>query len=332
MSDSKQQQGPEQIREMIAGFQRARVILSAYELGIFSILGGEGMKAEDVARLCGTDPRATDRLMNALCAAGLLEKSGDYFSNAPLSAKFLDRKSPDYLEGLAHMSHLWESWSTLTEAVRKGSSVRGEHVNSWTEEQVRSFIGAMNDRAKRQAPALAAMIDLTGVRRLLDVGGGSGAFSIAMARANPDLHAVILDLPDVTPITREYIAREGLSGRVTTADGDYDRDEFGTGFDMALLSAVIHSNSIEQNRALMARCARALVPGGRIVVQDFIMDESRTRPAHGAFFALNMLVNTRFGDTFTAGEVRSWLEDAGFGDIAFSETPFGTGLVTAAKK
>lgn len=324
--------GPESIREMVIGFQKARVILTAYELGVFSALGGENKTSEDTARLCGADPRAMDRLMNALCAAGLLEKNAGLFSNSALASKFLDRKSPDYLEGLGHMSHMWDRWSTLTAAVKKGTSVTQEHVNRWDEGQIRSFIGAMHDRAKRQAPALAVMIDLSGARRLLDVGGGSGAFTYAMVRAKEGLSAVIFDLPGVAPVTRGYIAREGLGDRVTVAEGDYDSDELGAGFDLVLLSAIVHSNSLEQNRELVARCARALVPGGRIIIQDFIMDETRTRPPHGTFFSLNMLVGTRYGDTFTENEVRSWLEGAGFGNISVRETPFGTGLVIAEKK
>ncbi len=323
--------GPEDIREMVIAFQRARVILTAYDLGIFSALGSRGGDAADVARQCGTDQRATDRLMNALCAAGLLTKDGRTFHNTDLARTFLDRESPEYLQGLGHLSHLWDRWSTLTEAVRRGSSVTGEHVQKWTGEQVRSFIGAMNDRAAKQAPALATIIDLTGVRRLLDVGGGSAAFSIALARVKEDLEAVIFDLPEVVPLTREYIARAGMENRISAVEGDYDIDELGAGFDMAFLSAVIHSNSPEQNRALIARCARALNPGGRIVLQDFIMDESRTRPPHGAFFALNMLVGTRYGDTFTESEVRGWFTEAGFQNITLRETPFGTGLLTGIK-
>lgn len=327
-----QGRGPESIREMVIAFQKARVILTAYELGIFTALGVEKKKSEEMARLCGADPRAMDRLMNALCATGLIAKEEGFFSNSELAAKFLDRKSLDYLEGLGHMSHMWDRWSTLTSAVKKGTSVTQEHVNSWDEEQVRSFIGAMHDRAKKQAPVLASMIDLSGAKRMLDVGGGSGAFSFAMVRAKDGLSAVIFDLPGVAPVTRGYIEREGLAGRVTVVEGDYDSDELGTGFDLALLSAIVHSNSIEQNRALVARCARALVQGGRIIIQDFIMDESRTRPPQGAFFALNMLVGTRYGDTFTENEIRAWLSDAGFGDIILKETPFGTGLMIAVKQ
>ncbi len=333
MTDNQQPvQGPEAIREMVIAFQKARVILTAYELGIFSTLGPGGKSSEDAALVCGTDPRATDRLMNALCAAGLLEKTGGVFRNSALAAKFLDSRSGDYLEGLGHMSHMWNRWSTLTSAIRRGGSVTEEHVNRWDEEQVRSFIGAMHDRAKRQAPILASMIDLAGVKRFLDVGGGSGAFTFAVARAKEDLTAVIFDLPGVVPVTREYIAREGIEDRVIAVSGDYDADDLGDGFDMVLLSAIVHSNSPVQNEGLIGRCYRALNPGGKIVIQDFIMDETRTSPPHGTFFALNMLVGTRWGDTFTEVEIRSWLVKSGFDDITLRGTPFGTGLISGVKK
>ncbi|HON79990.1 MAG TPA: methyltransferase [Spirochaetota bacterium] len=319
------------IRETAMAFRESRILLSAYELDLFSVIGSRTMDAGDIAHYAGTDVRATDRLLNALAAMGYLHKEGVAFRNTPGAQQFLDRNSPDYLAGLMHTSHLWESWSTLTEAVKAGTSVMksmGDRGETW----FRPFIAAMNDRAKSQAPVVAKLFDLSGVHRLLDVGGGSGVFSIAFARAAGHLHATVFDLPGVVAMTGEYIQQEGLAGRIDTMPGDYNHDKPAGTYDMIFLSAIIHSNSFEENRVLIENCAGALNSGGTIAVMDFIMDESRTAPAPGALFAINMLVNTEAGDTYTEGEVRGWMQGAGLVKMKRVETGFGSVIIQGYKK
>ncbi|HSB80994.1 MAG TPA: methyltransferase, partial [Candidatus Methylomirabilis sp.] len=288
----------------------------------------EGVRSSmEVAHSLRTDPRATDRLMNALCAIGLMEKKEGIFSNTPLASRYLVRERPDFLGGLMHSVHLWDTWSTLTDAVRRGGCVIARHVNEREEDWLRAFIAAMHWRARQHAPIVAAALDLSGVSRVLDVGGGSGAYAMAFVRAREGISAVVLDLPKVILLTCEYISREGLSDRVRTAVGDYEKDELGTGFDLVFLSAIIHSNSPRLNRELIRKAVNALNPSGQLVVQDFIMDEDRTGPPFGALFALNMLVGTATGDTYTESEVRRWMEEAGLAGIMRKDTDVGTTLV-----
>ncbi|HMK38339.1 MAG TPA: methyltransferase, partial [Bacteroidota bacterium] len=124
-----------------------------------------------------------------------------------------------------------------------------------------------------------------------------------------------------------YVEREGLSGSVDTVAGDYLKDDLGKDFDLVFLSAIVHSNSPEENAELILKCARALRPGGAVVVQDFIMDEERVTPLHGALFALNMLVGTASGDTYTEGEVSAWMKGAGLSGVSRQGTPFGTSQI-----
>ena len=320
------------ILEMASGFQRSRVLLTACELGLFTALEEGARSSAEVARALGADGRATDRLMNALCALGLLEKRGDRFANTPLAARFLVQGKPDYLANLLHTAHLWQTWSTLTEAVRRGRSVMAHAVKAQDATWLRAFIAAMHWRACQQAPAVVTALDLSGVSRVLDVGGGSGAYAMAFARVKGDLQAVVFDLPGVVPLAEEYIRQGGLSDRVRTVAGDFEVDPLGSGFDLVFLSAVLHGNAPAQNHALLRKSAAVLAPGGRLVVQDFIMDEDRTAPAFGALFALNMLVGTDGGDTYTESEVRQWLEAAGLADIVRKDTAFGTTLLIGAKR
>jgi SAM-dependent methyltransferase len=235
------------------------------------------------------------------------------------------------MAGLLHTVHLWDTWSTLTEAVRLGRAPANREVNDRGENWLQAFIAAMHDRASKHAPTVVAQIDLSGVSQVLDVGGGSGAYAMAFVRAGADIRATVFDLSNVLPLTRMYIEREGLSNMVDTVAGDYLSDDLAGGYDLVFLSAIVHSNSNEQNKLLIKKCARALRPGGRVIVQDFIMDEGRTSPSHGAFFALNMLVGTDAGDTYTESEVRVWMKEAGLSEIMRKETPFGATQIIGRK-
>ena len=318
---------PGAIRDLAMNFQSSRILLTAVELRVFSLIGDSGLTSAELAGRAACHPHATDRLLNALCAMRLLEKRDGRFWNTPGARRFLDDSSPDYAAGLGHTAGMWHSWSGLTEAVREGKPALRASINERGDAWLKPFIAAMHYRAAQQAPAVAALLGLGGVARVLDVGGGSGAFAMAFAAQQPGLIAVVFDLPNVLPLTREYIAEAGLTSRVTTAVGDYLVDPLPHGFDLVFLSAVIHSNSSAQNAALLASCAAALNPGGRVAVVDWVMDEDRVAPPAGAFFALNMLVATESGDTFTEREIRGWMAAADLGPGPRIETGFGTSIV-----
>lgn len=304
---------PEDLDQRIRAFQESRVLLTAIELDLFEALG-PGATAADVAGTLGSDPRSTEMLLNALAALALVEKRGGVFRNTPETAQHFTRRSPDDVRlAMMHTVHLWETWSTLTECVRTGTTLgrRPAGTSDWTG----AFIAAMHANASRRAIAVVAAVDASSVRRMLDVGGGSGAYSIAFAQANPALRAEILDVGDVVPIARGHIAEAGLADRVVTREGDLRTSDFGTGLDLVLISAICHMLSEDENRELVAKAHAALGPGGRIVISDFILDPDRAGPRMPALFALNMLVGTRHGNTYTEDEYATWMRQAGFASI-----------------
>jgi 2-polyprenyl-3-methyl-5-hydroxy-6-metoxy-1,4-benzoquinol methylase len=324
-------QATRSILEMATAFQRSRVLLTAYELDIFTAINEDSKTSAEVAEAVDADPRATDRLMNALVALGLLEKREGRFSNSPAAARLLVRGRPDFMAGLAHTAHLWQTWSGLTQAVRRGTGTVGDEVNARGPEWLRAFIGAMHWRAKQMADGVVGTLDLSGVSRVLDVGGGSGAFSMAFVRARQGIHAVVFDLPNVLPITRTYVESAGYAAQIGTTVGDYRSDDLPKEFDLVFLSAIVHANSDEENRRLIRKCAAATNAGGRVVVVDQIMNDDRTAPAQGAMFALNMLVGTGGGDTYTESEVRTWMMEAGLHDVGRTDTPFGNTMIIGRK-
>jgi predicted O-methyltransferase YrrM len=173
----------------------------------------------------------------------------------------------------------------------------------------------MHRNAATRAPMVVKAVGAASVRRMLDVGGGSGAYSIAFAQANPALRAEVFDLATVVPIAGRHIAEAGLGERVRTLIGDLRKDGLGSGYDLVLLSAICHMLSPEENRDLLRRAFAALAPGGRIVIQDHIMAEDKTRPRGGALFAINMLVGTAGGSTYSEQEYAGWLRECGCEEV-----------------
>jgi SAM-dependent methyltransferase len=296
-------------------FWTSRVILTGAELDVFTHLDGEALTAEQVAMRIGGNPRATDRLLDALAALGLLEKRKDLFSLSPKGKLLSSRHPGTMLPAVLHYSGLWQSWSQLTSVVREGRPAKRAGTGM-DEEQRKAFIGAMDVLGRDLSISIADTFDAIRFRRLLDIGGGSGTYTIAFLRKYAQLQGVLFDLPPVIVIARERLQTERLSHRVSLVPGDYYKDTLPSGCDLALLSAVIHQNSPAENLDLFTKIYRALDPGGALLIRDFVMDLSRTKPTKGALFALNMLVNTLGGDTYTFVEIREGLEKAGFVNVA----------------
>ncbi len=323
---------PLEIRETVMAFQKSRIILTAYQLGIFTFLGEKSHHSETISNTLSLNKNATERLLNALVALKLLEKNNQKFSNSEESYMFLSRKSPAYLSGLMHSNNLWDTWSHLTDVIKTGNIARDLEMNERGEEWFEAFINAMHDRGIKQAPAQISKIDLNNVESILDVGGGSGCFCMAFLNRKPELKTAIFDLPNVIPISKKILENEGFSGKIGHYKGDYTKDELPIGFDLVFLSAVIHSNSFETNQDLVKKCYHSLKKNGKIVIQDWIMNDAKTEPVQGAIFSINMLVGVDGGDCYSEREVRSWLKNAGFSDISKVDVESDLGQVIGIKK
>jgi len=304
---------PDQLDQTIRAYMPSRCILTALELDIFTAVG-DGGTAEKISEKIHVNARALGMLINALVALGLLSKSGDVYSNTPESARFFVQGSKDnHRNGLLHVANIWHRWSTLTDAVCRGSKspIDRENAPDWT----RSFIAAMQRNAKDRAPSVVRALGTSGVHRILDLGGGSGAYSIAFAKACPEVRCEIVDLPEVVPLTAEYVSDAGVAPQVTVRSGDVLRDDFGFGYDIIMLNAICHMFSEEQNQDIFRRARHALAPKGRLAVQDFILNPDKTGPQQAALFSLNMLVSTEAGASYSEAEYTTWMKDAGFVDV-----------------
>jgi (2Fe-2S) ferredoxin/predicted O-methyltransferase YrrM len=318
---------PDDVYELIRAFMPSRAVLTALELDVFTAVGNGGTANQVAARIQAA-VRSAEMLLDALVSLKLLEKAGGMYNNTPLSARFFVEGTPDSARSAQlHTANMWKRWSTLTDAVRAGTSVAPSGENGTV-----PFIAAMDCTARGRARAVVQAVEINGSKRMLDLGGGSGAYSIAFAKAAPALRAEIVDLPEVVPITQEHIRKAGLADRITTRAGDMLTVTLESGgYDLVLLSAICHMYSPEENQKLFERAYAALAPKGRLVVSDFILEAGKTAPRFGALFALNMLVATRAGASYSEPEYEAWLKQAGFAETKRVRIPGPANLMIATK-
>jgi SAM-dependent methyltransferase len=326
-------QNGEQLLALIRGFQVPCVLAAAADLDVFNLLEAAPLSAAEAAGRLHCDLRAMTILLDALAGIGVVVKTDDRYALAPAVAPLVVDGSPHSVAAmLRHQANCLRRWSRLPWVVQAGrqadagSSVRGPEADQ------QSFIGAMHDISNSVAAPLIQEINPGGFRCVLDVGGGSGTWTLAWLQAEPAARAILFDLPAVIPLASERLTACGVSERVALVAGDFCTDPLPRGADLVWLSAIIHQNSSDENRALYRRVAEALEPGGRVLIRDLVMDESHTSPVAGALFAVNMLVATPGGGTYTLAEIREDLQSAGFADVQLVRRDEGMHAVVAARR
>lgn len=307
---------PGTLLQLSGSYWQAFALHTGVKLDVFSILSRGPMDAGAVASQIQADLRGTTALLNALAAMGLLEKSGEIYAAAPAAAAFLDKSAPGYVgHMILHHHHLSGSWSRMDEVVRTGKPLGQRSASTTDEERRQAFLMGMYNLASQQAPQIAALVDLNGRRDLIDVGGGPGTYAIHFCKNNPDLNAVIFDLPTTRPFAEKCIAQHGLSGRIGFSEGDFLTTEITGWYDAAWLSHILHAESPENCRKVIIKAVGRLKPGGLILIHEFFLSENMDGPLFPALFALNMLQGTEHGQSYSEGQVRQMLQSAGVMDI-----------------
>jgi len=327
---------PETLEDLLAlggGYRQAKTFLAACELDIFTHLT-DGCSAGDLAEKLQLNPRALEILLDGLTALGLLEKEAGVYRNRPVAQAYLVSSQPGYRGHiLRHLNHCWPAWSELEKTLASGrppDEVEAQFLFA-DEGKNQDYIWGMEDVAHRRVEAVLEVLDLGGVERLLDLGGGPATYSIAFCKRYPELSVVLFDLPLSLKVARENIARHGLTGRIHLQAGDFLADEFGSGFQVVWISQILHGNSEAACQKLLRKAATALTPGGRVVVQDFWLDATRTQPPSAAIFSVHMLAVAPGGRVYTVEEISRWLEEANLEDISSQQVEGGTVLVSGRK-
>jgi len=316
-----------QLLELQWQFRANRVLAAAHQLGIFVALKEPGSAAA-VAEKCATDAAMTEKLLIACCALKLVGRNGDKFFLTQLGRDTMLPESLRYMGGvLDHGESLWWQWTGLADAVRTGDwSAAPEPPEPFASDWHEHFIRAMHGiAANGPGQWLAEQVDLSSRKRLLDVGGGPGTNSIALCQRFPDLKAVIWDLPQTLVIAREVIKRFGLQERISVEEGDWNRDDFGSGYDCLLMSNILHGAG-EGALMKLKKAEAALEPGGLLMVNDFLLDDEGCGPLPAALF--NIMVGA-----YPVTEMLDVITRAGFKEASLvaRDGQRGNGLVTARR-
>jgi predicted O-methyltransferase YrrM len=319
-----------ELRKLTNAYMPARLLQVAVKLNLFDVLASESRTSKGIADVLKTEKRATELFCNALAGMELLEKREGIYSNTELSQKYLVSSAPLYWGWIVkHNYPIWDSWGKLDEVLKSGTPAVNEADRRYTEEDHENFIMGMHSivTARGDADFMAERLNLSGCKKVLDLGGGPGTFSIGFCSKYPDIHATIFDFSETEKMFRKNISRypdvkEGLdfvAGNILT-------DPLPTGYDLVFISNIIHSMSEEQNALMMKKAFDSLNPGGQIVIKDHVMSEDLTKPVEGAVFAIHMLIHTP-GRDYSFKEISAWLTDAGFSNITSlnlpKDIPFG---------
>src|SRR6185436_9381662 len=312
------------LMQVALAHRSSAVLFAASELDVFSKLSLGPMTAAEVANACGAKPEPTRFVLDACVTAGMIEREGDKYKNSPTSEFFLVRGKGPYIgDGLKYAEDLYPAWGRVAELMRTGKPVMPpETILGDDPEKTRAFVLAMHERAKGIGAVLPHGADLTGRKHLIDIGGGPGTYSVGLVRQTPGLRSTILDRPGVLAVTKELVAEQGFSDRVSLRPADYLKDDFGSGYDVALLSGMMHRETPESCQLLLRKAFAALDPGGLVMVSDvFFDDDSKQSPPFATFFALNMMLTAEHGTCHARTEMAAWMNAAGFANVEIKPLP-----------
>ena len=316
---------------MAWGYAPPMIIGAAVKHRMFDLLANGPQTAAEVSRENGASLRGVRAILNALVAFELLSKDAQKrYSLTPESETFLVRGKPGYIGGfLQHGDRLIPKWLQLSEIVKTGEPAMAVNQEGEGSAFFVDFVEDLFPVGFPSAQALAAAFPEA--RKVLDLAAGSGVWSIPLAQNSTAVRVTALDWPGVLPATRRVTERMGVAGQYEFLAGDLNRADFGSGYDMATLGQILHSEGERNSRALLGKVFRALAPGGTIAIAEFIANDDRTGPPLAMLFAVNMLVNTDEGDTFTVPEISQWLLEAGFENPRTMEVPSPSPLILATR-
>jgi hypothetical protein len=314
------------VLELFLGFWVSRSVMAAVQLGVFEALGAQqapdGVDLAGAQRALGLPARPTRALLDTCAATGLLEKEGGRYRNSPLAERYLAAESEYSLRNyVLDERWCWSAWERLEDALRADHQLLPEDDEGYHAFPEDFFLDFLHGHSLAMGERLAAAVDFGAAGRFMDVGGGSGAVSIALCRAHPHLEAIVVDQAPVVAKAAVHVEAAGLGDRITTWPANMFEDPLPGGCDTAVLANVLHDFSPDRAREILARVAAALPQGGRVVVLEIVPDEERRSPPLAVAFAVAMIVNTAGGDAHTASQYRDWMEEAGFTGVVASAIP-----------
>jgi hypothetical protein len=317
---------PDDVLELFLGFWISRTVMAAVQLGVFEALGSgpapDGLTLEEAQAALGLPARPARALLDTCVAARLLDKEDGRYRSTPLAARYLAADSEYSLRNyVLDERWCWPAWGRLEDALRADHQLLPEDAEGYHAFPEDFFLDFLHGHSLAMGERLAGAVDFGGAVRVMDVGGGSGAVSIALCRAFPALEAIVVDQPPVVARAAAHIEAAGLSDRITTWPANIFKSGLPGGCDTAVLANVLHDFSPERVQEILGRVVAALPRGGRVVVLEIVPDDERRSPPLAVAFSVAMIVNTAGGDAHTAPHYRRWLGGAGLTGVTVTPIP-----------
>jgi 2-polyprenyl-3-methyl-5-hydroxy-6-metoxy-1,4-benzoquinol methylase len=327
---------PERLMQFAWGYAPPLILEAALNFRVFDLLDASPRTVEELAAQSGASVRGLTAILNALVGLDFLVRRGNRYALTPESASFLVSTKPAYHGGfLQHMSRqAMPHWMQLTEAVRSGRPVVAGNREATGAEFFAEFVEGLFPLSYRAAHVLGEHLGIpraTASVSVLDIGAGSGVWGIALAHQSSHVTVRAVDWPRVLQVTKIIAERHGVGDRLTTSAGDLLEADFGTSHQVATIGHILHSEGRERSRQLLRKTFKALAPGGTIAISEFVPNDDRNGPPVSLIFAVNMLVHTEAGDTFTFAEIARWLKGAGFENPRMLEAPAPSPLILATR-
>jgi ubiquinone/menaquinone biosynthesis C-methylase UbiE len=327
---------PALIMEDLAGAWRSRALVAAVELDVFTHIAEGKRTVKEVAEAAGASPHGMTRLLDALASIHYLRKSGSRYVLQPVSAAFLVRGRKTYLGAFAQaLSLTWNLWEHMAEAVKNGRPHEAVNIAEKGRQFFPKLVAGLfpgNFAASVAAVSHFSKKERRTIHKILDVAAGSGAWSLAFAQAIPQARVTSMDLPEMTQTTRGFVEKLGVAARYEYLEGDLRQTDFGRDtYDLVILGHIVHSEGETHGKELLRKSYAALRPGGKLLIAEFIPNDSRTGPAMPLLFGLNMLLQTEEGNVFTLREYHTWLKAAGFPKVATIPVPPPSTVILATK-
>jgi 3-hydroxy-5-methyl-1-naphthoate 3-O-methyltransferase len=329
---------PERLMQLAFAYAPPTIIAAAVSNKVFDTLATGAKTAEEVNRQTGASLRGLRAIMNALVGLELLARDGDgKYSLTPESDAFLVSGKPGTLAGTFPMTvrRLIPLWLKLDESVRTGRPAEARNQETAGTDFFSELVENIIPMSYGSAQALAKHLNIAGTKselRVLDVAAGSGIWGIALAQKSPRVRITAVDWEGMIPATKRVVQKFGVAGQFDYIGGDIGEVDFGSGYDIVILGHILHSEGEGRSRKLLRKTAAALKSGGTIAIGEWLVNEARTEPLNSLMFAVQMLVNTEQGDTYSFSEIKSWLEEAGFKNARTLEAPGPSPLILATKK
>jgi precorrin-6B methylase 2 len=329
---------PERLMQFTFGFAPPLIIEAAIRHRVFDVLDAGAKTVDNVCAETRTSQRGMSALLNALTGLELLAKDREgHYALTAESSTFLVSGKPSFHGAffLLTSEPMLPTWRNLSEIVRTGrptQQINREH------DGVPFFLKFVEDIFPIHYPAAQRLAEALAVSKLaapisvLDLAAGSGVWSIALAQQSPHVRVTAVDWPGVIPITRKVTTRLGVADRFQFVAGDLLEASFGSGHAIATVGHILHTEGEARSCLLLKKAYGALAPGGTIAIAEILVDANRTSPLPALIFALNMLVNSDQGNTFSLSEISTWLNDAGFRDVRTVEAPGLAPLLILATK